>query len=76
MMNSGYLFPSTGFVNWMTYEDFIHRYHMLSPGPSPSSTPDQARLLAEALLQSMKQLMEDEVSDDHYGLGKNMVFLK
>ncbi len=61
----------------MSYEDFIHRYHMLSPGPSPGSTPSQAKNLTEEVLQSMKQLMEEvEVSEDHFALGKTKVFLK
>ena len=70
-------FVCKGFVNWMSYEDFIQRYHMLSPGHIPGSTPTQAREQTTDLLQSMKQLMEEvEVSDDHYGLGNNKVFLK
>jgi len=61
----------------MSYNDFIQRYHMLSqPLPLDAPVPD-SRDLTEDLLQSMGQLMEElEVSEDHYGLGRNMVFLK
>ena len=61
----------------MLYEDFMQRYHMLSPCPTHGSSPSQARDLTEDLLHSMKEVMEEvEVSEDHYALGKTKVFLK
>ena len=64
-------------MNWMSYDDFIQRYHMLSHDQTHGSASLDTQEFTEELLQSMGLLMEElEVSDDHYGLGKSKVFLK